>query len=218
MSFDPWPAREADTTAFIDAFARVVQLIADDRLAEAEAVLSVIAEVGTRGTRILRAPRILEMPEIPTVARTANMPVKRIQAAIFARDNYTCRYCNRRTIHTAILDAVSRIYPETFRSHSNWKMGETDFAYWRCSISLEHIRPLTRSGGNEIKNLITACWRCNELKGNSLLCEVGWEISPVSERSWDGLTSFLKGLAKKVQPPRNHFEQWVRAIEQPAAI
>jgi hypothetical protein len=57
--------------------------------------------------------------------------------AVFARDSYTCRYCERRTIAPPVLRVVSHVFPTVFKFHPNWKTSETDAAYFVSSTSID---------------------------------------------------------------------------------
>lgn len=62
---------------------------------------------------------------------------KALRNTVFARDNYTCRYC-----------------------------GATD-----TSFHVDHIKPVSKGGRDELSNLATACVRCNLGKGSKTLQE-----------------------------------------------
>lgn len=64
---------------------------------------------------------------------------------LFARDQYTCQYCERRA---------------------------NDLKRREC-LTRDHVIPLSRGGGNEWDNVVTACSSCNTRKGNHLPAEIG---------------------------------------------
>lgn len=39
--------------------------------------------------------------------------------------------------------------------------------------SLDHVVPLSRGGTHSIHNIVICCWKCNRLKGNRILTEIG---------------------------------------------
>ncbi len=82
--------------------------------------------------------------------------------------------------------------------------------------SVDHLVPLTRSGSNAFLNLIISCWRCNELKGNATIGEIGWSLTECGNSSWDGLSSKLPALIKLIEKPRQYFADWARAFALPA--
>ena len=64
---------------------------------------------------------------------------------IFARDDYTCQYCHRT---------------------------QADLRHREC-LTRDHLVPMSRGGGNEWTNVVTACSSCNTKKGNHLPEECG---------------------------------------------
>lgn len=138
-------------------------------------------------------------------------------ARVFARDSYTCRYCGRETLAPPVLRAVSHLFPTIFRFHRNWKTSETDAAYFVLSTSADHVVPVTRGGTDELSNLATACWTCNEMKGNRLLSEIPrWELLPSPSTAWRGLTEYLEAIMDhsglKSEP---YLRRWLDAIRNP---
>ncbi len=69
----------------------------------------------------------------------------RTRFEVFKRDEFTCRYCGRKTP-----DAV---------------------------LEVDHVIPVAEGGGDEMDNLVTACWECNRGKGALLLDAV----SPIGD-------------------------------------
>lgn len=63
-----------------------------------------------------------------------------IRDRIFARDNYTCRYCGDRG----------------------------------GKLECDHVFPVSRGGGHEDDNLVTACLPCNRKKRDRTPDEMGW--------------------------------------------
>ncbi len=197
---------QVSETAFIDRFEDVVDLVIDQRSDEAAERLRAIARVG------------LDHAELP-LAR---------QAAVFARDRYTCRYCGTRTILIPVMYTISALYGSIFKAHRHWRRAQTDVAYWTYSTSLEHVVPSRHGGSNEFDNLVTACWHCNELKGDATREQLGWTLRPISAEPWDGLGSKLPGLLAimnatpyletLMKSTRTYFEGWIEAIAAPEPL
>jgi 5-methylcytosine-specific restriction endonuclease McrA len=197
--------QDSDTT-FIDRFGDVVDLVLERRSDEAAEQLRAISRVG------------LDHVELP-LAR---------QAAVFARDRYQCRYCGTRTILIPVMYTISSLYGSIFKAHRHWRRAKTDVAYWTYATSLEHIVPLRHGGTDELENIVTACWRCNEAKGEATLAQLGWTLRPVSEEPWDGLGSNLPGLLAVMdatpyletlmKSTRAYFEGWIEAIAAPEVL
>jgi 5-methylcytosine-specific restriction endonuclease McrA len=87
--------------------------------------------------------------------------------AVFQRDCWTCRYCGGHTIAPPVRRVPSRLYPDRFPYHPNWKAGQVHPAYLLLSTSLDHVHPGGRDGpwgGRD--NLVAACWPCNSGKAD----------------------------------------------------
>lgn len=41
----------------------------------------------------------------------------------------------------------------------------------RATLTLDHVKPWSKGGGNEAKNLVTACESCNKSKGDKTAAE-----------------------------------------------
>jgi len=197
---------ETTQTAFIDRFEGVVDLVIERRSDEAAERLKEISRVGLDHVQ-------------PPLAR---------QAAVFARDHYSCRYCGTRTILIPVMYTISALYGSIFKAHRHWRRAETDIAYWTYATSLEHIIPSHHGGTNDVANLATSCWRCNALKGNATLEQVGWTLQPTTDQPWDGLgsklpellavlktTPYLKTLVKTTHA---YFDGWIEAIAHPEPL
>jgi hypothetical protein len=190
---------------FVDRFGEVVDLVLARQSDEAVERLSAIARLDSSD----------DHPAPPPLA---------MQAAIFARDRYTCRYCETRTVLIPVMYAISALYGNVFKAHRYWRRDNTDVAYWTYATSVEHIVPIKRGGTSDPDNLLTACWRCNEEKGTQTLQELDWQVRPVTERAWDGLGSRLPGLIEVMdatarldtvmKTSRAYFEGWLQAIKE----
>lgn len=64
---------------------------------------------------------------------------------LFARDNYRCQYCGKHR------DDLNR----------------------RECLTRDHVKPVSRGGGNTWENVVTACTKCNARKGSRLPMECG---------------------------------------------
>ena len=64
---------------------------------------------------------------------------------LFARDDYRCQYCHRTQAELRPRECLTR----------------------------DHLVPLSRGGGNDWTNVVTACTTCNTRKGNRLPEECG---------------------------------------------
>jgi len=67
---------------------------------------------------------------------------------LFLRDNYTCQYCGRHKTELSNKESLTR----------------------------DHIHPQDKGGQDVWMNLVTACNRCNNKKGNSLLEDTNMKL------------------------------------------
>jgi hypothetical protein len=113
---------------------------------------------------------------------------------IFMRDGFIDRYSGRRLVFPGVLRLLSRLLPQEFPFHPNWKMAETHPAYWELFPTIDHVLPLSRGGADSDVNWVTTSMLRNAAKANWTLQELGWCLCPVgSLADWDGLTgSFLE--------------------------
>lgn len=86
----------------------------------------------------------------------------------FRRDRFTCRYshCQRKTIYIEVLKELSRLFPDQLPYHRNWKFDSSHLLYWVYGTSLEHKLSFPHGGDSSEANLITACYLCNDTKGD----------------------------------------------------
>ncbi|MEO8227345.1 MAG: HNH endonuclease [Gemmatimonadota bacterium] len=101
---------------------------------------------------VIRSERLtLPKPAIIRLVKFVHVPRRfRRQVTntfLFARDHYRCQYCHR---------------------------PQLDLRHREC-LTRDHLIPISRGGGNEWTNVVTACSTCNTRKGNSLPAECGME-------------------------------------------
>jgi hypothetical protein len=111
---------------------------------------------------------------------------------VFRRDGFIDRYSGRRLMFPGILRLLSRLLPQEFPFHPNWKMAETHLAYWELFPTIDHVVPVTRGGPDTEGNWVTTSMLRNAAKANWTLDELGWSLAPAgSLADWDGLTSLF---------------------------
>lgn len=108
--------------------------------------------VEPEGTEQVRGARIAyPKPAIIRLVKFVHVPRKfRRQVTntfLFARDEYTCQYCRRH---------------------------QSELRHREC-LTRDHLVPMSRGGGNQWHNVVTACSSCNTKKGNRLPSECGME-------------------------------------------
>jgi hypothetical protein len=111
---------------------------------------------------------------------------------VFTRDGFIDRYSGQRLVFPGVLRLLSRLLPEEFPFHPNWKISETHPAYWELFPTIDHLVPIARGGSNSEANWITTSMSRNASKANWTLAELGWSLrEPGSLAEWDGLTGFF---------------------------
>lgn len=142
-------------------------------------------------------------------------PARQTIAAVYDRDSFTCRYCQRLTIPTQILRLISAAFPQEFPFHPNWRHDITPRAYWDISTSIDHIHAVALGGEiQDPANLATACARCQYQKSSWPLEAIGWTLRPPAHPgSWDGLTNSYAALWEVTgRPNERHHASWIRAF------
>jgi 5-methylcytosine-specific restriction endonuclease McrA len=75
----------------------------------------------------------------------------------------------------------------------------------RAANTIDHVQPKSRGGQDTWENLVACCLRCNNIKGDKTLHELGWEL-PFAPRMPSGLAWTIRG-AESVDP------EWVDFLE-----
>ena len=121
----------------------------------------------------IRSPRVsIPKPAIIRLVKFVHVPRKfRRQVTntfLFARDAYRCQYCHR---------------------------GHGELRSREC-LTRDHVVPISRGGGNEWTNVVTACSSCNTRKGNSLPSECGMHpLTPPHEPHFVHLSWAVRRLS-----------------------
>lgn len=66
---------------------------------------------------------------------------------VYTRDNFTCHYCGTK------FPSVVPSFPQDYRKHGN-------------HLTVDHITPKSVGGTNTRENLVTACFECNNARGD----------------------------------------------------
>lgn len=129
--------------------------------------------VEAEGEDVVRSERLtLPKPAIIRLVKFVHVPRRfRRQVTntfLFARDAYRCQYCHR---------------------------GHGDLRSREC-LTRDHVVPISRGGGNEWTNVVTACSSCNTRKGNSLPSECGMHpLTPPHEPHFVHLSWAVRRLS-----------------------
>jgi 5-methylcytosine-specific restriction endonuclease McrA len=124
-----------------------------------------------------------------------------VRRLVFASDRWTCRYCERETLDLHVLRVMALLYSDIWPyvasgARGNWAPGGTFHAIRSHTSVHDHVLALTRWGEETDDNLVTACWRCNDEKGDRTLVELGWGMLPPAATGWDGRTGHLPALLR----------------------
>lgn len=133
---------------------------------------------------------------------------------IFIRDGFIDRYSGNRLVFPGVLRLLSRLLPEEFPFHPNWKMNECHIAYWELSPTIDHVIPVARGGADDETNWVTTSMLRNSAKSNWTPEELGWELLPAGDfNDWDGLIGwFIEYLAHdRTHLEEGHIKRWYRA-------
>jgi 5-methylcytosine-specific restriction endonuclease McrA len=139
--------------------------------------------------------------------------------AVFRRDHFHCRYCDRRTLFHPLFELLSvGFFPEVLPFHPNWRAGHVHPAVVTWSTSLDHVLPVVAGGHHaDPRNLATACAQCQYAKGNSTR---GWPLKPITTQAWDGLSGYYQRLwaVAQYQTPglalRPGHQNWLTALRR----
>ncbi len=161
--------------------------------------------------------RLRKVPGAPAVTKAQQrMPGADLQRALFARDGHRCRFCGCRVVLPKARDRMRQELPGRIRFAEREGFHA---AFYALSASIDHIVPHSRGGGNEMDNLVVACWSCQFGRGGYLLEEVGLidprERAPVVD-GWDGLGRVLKLPRSASASPAKMGEPKTEKIPKPA--
>ena len=136
---------------------------------------------------------------------------------VFLRDGFRDRYSGRRLIFPGTLRLLSKILPDEFPVHRNWKMSETHSVFWELFPTVDHLVPITRGGADVEENWITTSMLRNSAKSSWTIEELGWSLLPIDcDPDWDGLTRWCLWFTE--QNPEvardDYMKRWCMAADQ----
>lgn len=112
---------------------------------------------------------------------------------VFLRDHFTDRYSGARLVFPGTLRLLSRLMPDEFPAHPNWKMSASHIAYWELFPTVDHVVPVARGGTDDESNWVTTSMLRNSAKSNWTLEELGWPLlAAETKNTWDGLVGFCQ--------------------------
>ena len=138
------------------------------------------------------------------------------KSRIFFRDGFIDRYSGEKLIFPGALRLLSRLMPEEFPYHPNWKTSECHIAYWQLFPTIDHVVPVSRGGIDEEPNWVCTSQLRNSAKSNWLMEELGWTIfDPGTLSEWDGQTKwFVNYVDQHIELLNdNYLKSWHKAGE-----
>lgn len=133
---------------------------------------------------------------------------------IFRRDGFIDRYSGQRLVFAGVFRILSRLLPQEFPFHPNWKMTETHPAFWEMFPTIDHVQPIARGGVDGESNWITTSMLRNSAKANWTLEELGWTACPAgSLDDWDGLTALCLNFIEsdRLLLQDGYLQRWYKA-------
>ena len=131
-----------------------------------KAVLDIFRDIAVpvkESDNILRSPSItIQVPKIISYFRYHKIPSKQVRFTrlnIIYRDDQRCAYCRKRF-------SISELTVDHVVPRSRWK-------------NIKGLNPQYQF--HSWQNLVAACKRCNTIKGNRLLKEIGWKLEKKPE-------------------------------------
>ena len=135
---------------------------------------------------------------------------------VFLRDGFRDRYSGERLVFPGTLRLLSKVLPDAFPAHPNWKMSETHPMFWELFPTIDHVVPVARGGADDETNWVTTSMLRNGAKANWTVEELGWKLLPVdSAGAWDGLVGWaLVALAHGKRKP-GYWKKRLRLVQDP---
>jgi hypothetical protein len=182
-----------------DALLAANHELARERLRQADmpALFEYAYSIMGRETLDIHRRRVVDAP-IQTGAKAAQRkPSATVEMTMYARDGWRCRYCGCRVVLKTARDKFRELLPGAI-CWSGPDRGR-HAAFYALNAVPDHVTAHAIGGGNDLDNLVTACWPCNFGRMHYSLDEFGL-IDPRSRQpvvdEWDGLGRLL-GYARK---------------------
>lgn len=148
-------------------------------------------------------------------------PVKRQATRLemlkaFVRDGFIDRYAGSRLIFPRVFRVMSLRMPDAFPFHKNWKTDACHPAYWSLMPTLDHFIPVARRGADSLDNWVTTSQLRNSIKAHWSVEELGWQLHPPGDGSWDGMMAWcLDFVAREPDLAEEpYIRDWVRAARR----
>jgi 5-methylcytosine-specific restriction endonuclease McrA len=153
---------------------------------------------------------------------------RELQISVFRRDRWLCRWCKKPVIFAPAMK---------YLQHDLANSGYRDLAYWRpafdrcgaplldeLAAAIDHVKPFSLGGTNDLDNLATACNKCNTKKNNADASKWGHDhpVKPIRSKfgepkGWDGFSSLFLLLVERYPGIRVPTEtDWLEALRLPS--
>lgn len=141
---------------------------------------------------------------------------------LFLRDGFIDRYTGNRLVNPGVLRLLHVVLRDDFPADPNWKVSGTHPAFWEMFPTVDHVKPVSKGGPDDMSNWVTASLLSNQAKNQWTLDDLGWELHPrgaVTE--WDGLSWWLVDylvenptvLENAPAPHRGYIKRWLTATK-----
>lgn len=100
------------------------------------------------------------------------------ETALFARDNFKCRYCSSSVLPKKAFKQANLILGDDALPLGKTNATRSGF-YLMFVATLDHVLPWSLGGRTDETNLVTCCWSCNYGKANFTVEQLGI-TSPVN--------------------------------------
>ncbi len=179
----------------IDVLTKVSRMVCDLNFADAEI--------------LLRRELPFEAPQ--NAGRSYSVTTK---LSVFFKDGFIDRYSGEKLLNPGYLRALSKLFPEAFPFHTNWKMNQCHIAFWQYTPTIDHLVPVARGGADDVSNWVTTNMLHNAAKSNWLMEELDWKLYPSGKwQDWCGLSEEFVQIVEQNQQLRDdsYIHQWYSA-------
>lgn len=157
-------------------------------------------------------------PSLPPSRVRSKAPSRDKQVIALRRDGFICRYahCRERVLFLPTLRALCESFPDYWPYHTNWPHHlRHKSVFWVLGHSMDHLVPPGRGGTNDLSNVLTTCYLCNEVKKDRLIEEIGWQMAPPPKRSsWQGLSQYYVDLRRSTDLADSQYHrEWMAAVQ-----
>lgn len=146
------------------------------------------------------------------------------QVKVLFRDGWLCRWCGRPTIFSPTLRLLQLFVSRSGNQaplayyHPNWRRDTAPLLDHMGAV-IDHVEAFATGGADELKNLATACNKCNARKNRRTVPEFQ-EAHPLRRvkgrfgepKTWDGLTAVFLSLAEGGMTLTSTEKAWKAAL------